>query len=69
MNKTKLIGKLNMIYVGDKNALDEMVSYYDWLQEENEKLSLIRNKALNWFACPDMNKLQNLLNILRGEDK
>ena len=45
MNKEELIGKLQMIYVGDRNALNEMIGYYDGLkevieelQQENEKL-------------------------------
>ena len=45
MNKEELIGKLQMVYVGDKNALDELIGYYDGLkevieivQQENEKL-------------------------------
>ena len=45
MNKEELIGKLQMVYVGDKNALDELIGYYDGLkevigmvQQENEQL-------------------------------
>ena len=45
MNKEELIGKLQMVYVGDRNALNEMIGYYDGLREvieelkqENEKL-------------------------------
>ena len=45
MNKEELIGKLQMVYVGDRNALNEMIGYYDGLKEvieeleqENEKL-------------------------------
>lgn len=45
MNRDELIAKLHMIYVGDKNALDELTGYYDGLkqvieivQEENKKL-------------------------------
>lgn len=56
MNKTELIGKLNMIYVGDKNALDEMVGYYDGLkeviklvQEENKELKEKRDRALDFI--------------------
>lgn len=45
MNKEELIGKLQMVYVGDKNALNEMIDYYDelfdemsnWREEENKK--------------------------------
>ena len=45
MNKEELIGKLHMIYAGDRNALEEMVGYYDGLkqgieivQQENKEL-------------------------------
>ena len=34
MNKEELIGKLQMVYVGDKNALNEMIYYYDELFDE-----------------------------------
>lgn len=34
MNKEELIGKLQMVYVGDKNALNEMIDYYDELFDE-----------------------------------
>ena len=38
MNKEELIGKLHMIYAGDKNALEEMVGYYDGLKQGIEEL-------------------------------
>lgn len=45
MNKEELIGKLQMVYVGDTNALNELIGYYDGLkqgidelQQENQKL-------------------------------
>ena len=34
MSKEELIGKLQMVYVGDKNALNEMIDYYDELFDE-----------------------------------
>ena len=44
MNKEELIGKLQMVYVGDRNALNELIGYYDGLkkgidelQQENQK--------------------------------
>ena len=36
MNREELIGKLQMVYVGDKNALNEMIDYYDELFDEME---------------------------------
>ena len=54
MNREELIGKLQMVYVGDKNALDELTGYYDGLkqvieivQEENEQLKERINNTTN----------------------
>ena len=51
MNREELIGKLQMVYVGDKNALNELIGYYDGLkdvieilQQENARLKEIENK-------------------------
>lgn len=48
MSKEELIGKLQMVYVGERNALNELIGYYDGLkqgieelQQENEKLKNI----------------------------
>ena len=38
MNRDELIGKLHMIYVGDKNALEELTGYYDGLKQVIEIL-------------------------------
>lgn len=47
MNKEELIGKLQMVYAGDRNALNELIGYYDGLkqgieelQQENQELKL-----------------------------
>ena len=54
MNKEKIIGKLQMVYVGDKNALNELIGYYDGLkqgieelQQENKKYKEVIDKAIN----------------------
>ena len=54
MNKEELIGKLQMVYVGDKNALNELICYYtilkrgiDELQQENKKYKEVIDKAIN----------------------
>ena len=54
MNKEELIGKLQMVYVGDKNALNELIGYYDGLKEvvellkkENQKYKEVIDKAIN----------------------
>lgn len=33
MDKEELIGKLQMVYIGDRNALNELIGYYDGLKE------------------------------------
>ena len=45
MNKGELIGKLQMVYVGDKNALNELIGYYDGLRQGIEELQQ-ENKQL-----------------------
>ncbi|MCI7208110.1 MAG: hypothetical protein MSA15_19185 [Clostridium sp.] len=53
MNKEELIGKLQMVYVGDKNALNELIGYYDGLKQVIEELQQ-ENKQLK----EEYNKIQ-----------
>ena len=60
MNKEELIGKLQMVYVGDKNALNEMIGYYDGLKEvieilkqENQKYKEVIDKAIEYINSND----------------
>ena len=41
MNRTEYIGKLNALYVGDKNCLEELITAYDEKDEEIERLNNI----------------------------
>lgn len=45
MNKEELIGKLQMVYVGDRNDLNELIGYYDGLKQGIEELQQ-ENKEL-----------------------
>ena len=38
MDKKELIGKLQMVYVGDRNVLNELIGYYDGLKQVIEEL-------------------------------
>ena len=56
MNKGELIGKLQMVYVGDTNALNELIGYYDGLkqgieelQQENQKYKEVIDKAIEYL--------------------
>ena len=63
MNKEELIGKLQMVYVGDKNALNELIGYYDGLkqgieelQQENQKYKEVIEKLKEWINIVQQNK-------------
>ena len=56
MNRGELIGKLQMVYVGDTNALNELIGYYDGLkqgieelQQENQKYKEVIDKAIEYL--------------------
>lgn len=56
MNKEELIGKLQMVYVGDKNALNELIGYYDGLkqgidelQQDTQKYKEVIGKAIEYI--------------------
>lgn len=38
MNRSELLSKLELLYVGDRNALEELITYYDELQQNIENL-------------------------------
>ena len=59
MNKEELIVKLQMVYVVDLNALNEMIGYYDGLkeviemvQQENKELHNRIDKAIEILNNP-----------------
>ena len=56
MNKEELIGKLQMVYVWDRNALNELIGYYDGLKQVIDELQQ-ENKQLkdNW------NKIEQII--------
>ena len=61
MNKEELIGQLQMVYVGDKNALNELIGYYDGLKEvvellkkENQKYKEVIDKAIDFIENGDL---------------
>ena len=52
MNKEEFIGKLQMVYVGDRNAFNEIV-------EDNQKL---KNEVV--YSKVEINRLNNIINEL-----
>ena len=83
MNKEELIGKLQMVYVGDKHALNELIGYYDGLKEvvellkkENQKYKEVIDKAIeftnkNWgtWCTHHLEYMTELQDILKEVSK
>lgn len=44
MNRTEYIGKLNALYVGEKNCLEELITTYDEKDQEIERLKGLCDK-------------------------
>ena len=67
MNKEELIGKLQMVYVGDKNALDELIGYYDGLKQVIEELQQEKQqlKDRDLIIAAELTKLQDENKILK----
>lgn len=71
MNKEELIGKLQMVYVGDKNALNELIGYYDGLKEvvellkkENQKYKEVIDKLKELIESKN-----NGVCVINGKEK
>ena len=83
MNRTEYIGKLNALYVGDKNCLEELITIYDEKDQEIERLNNIINKAIEYIGNHFLyhygsdkrqivfedNYIQEIVDILKGSDK
>ena len=53
MTKEEFIAKLQMIYVGDKNAFNELISAYDELQKRIDKaIEYISNETFDYDKEP-----------------
>lgn len=62
MNREEFMAKLQMVYVGDRNAFDEIVGVYDELKKQIHKASIeIQSLIEQDIDCPsNCNKLQEL---------
>ena len=81
MNKTEYIGKLNALYVGEKNCLEELITIYDEKDKEIERLNNIidnaikklnkyRNRKDTWgLWCMEYGDNAEIIKILGGEVK
>lgn len=71
MNKEELIGKLQMVYIGDKNALNEMIYYYDELFDEMEswKQDTQKYKEVIEKAIDLIESKNNGVCVINGKEK
>ena len=76
MNRTEYIGKLNALYVGDKNCLEELITAYDEKDKEIERLNkrnkeiyegfMTTTKELTEYA-EEIERLNNIINELEKD--
>ena len=69
MNREEFIAKLQMVYVGDRNAFDEIVGVYDDLKEENQRLkkdyeTIVSDNCDYLLLEKENQRLNNVLNEL-----
>ena len=57
MNKTEYIGKLNALYVGEKNCLEELITAYDEKDKEIERLHIIIEESIKLTS--KVNKMES----------
>ena len=75
MNRTEYIGKLNALYVGEKNCLEELITAYDEKGKEIERLNNIIKEVKEYIESYmpnydfDKTNLIKLLEILQGSEK
>ena len=73
MTKEEFMAKLQMVYVGDKNAFNELVTAYDDLQQRIDKLNKYMEEHGYDYAYQDckFNETQqydDIQSILQGEE-
>ena len=79
MNRTEYIGKLNALYVGDKNCLEELITAYDEKDKEIERLQkenqILMNSMVTEAHTKETKEIERLnkriedLNIINEEHR
>ena len=65
MSKEEFIAKLQMVYVGDRNAFNELVQVYDKLLQKNSKAI---EKLYCWGEALNPDFQKEMLFILKEEE-
>ena len=76
MNRTEYIGKLNALYVGEKNCLEELITAYDEKGQEIERLNNIietfeeelerESNMKEEYTCLEHNTFIDIKNTLKS---
>ena len=63
MNRTEYIGKLNALYVGEKNCLEELITAYDEKDKEIERIKNINeeHRILNGELRKELQQKENII--------
>ena len=63
MNRTVYIGKLNALYVGEKNCLEELITAYDEKDKEIERIKNINeeHRILNGELRKELQQKENII--------
>ena len=64
MDRTEFIGKLQLCYVGDRNAFEEIVSVYD---KQQAKINEAIDKLYCWGEVLDAKFQEEMLKILKED--
>ena len=67
MNRTEYIGKLNALYVGEKNCLEELITAYDEKDKEIERIKNINeeHRILNGELRKELQQKENTIKEVR----
>ena len=71
--RTEYIGKLNALYVGDKNCLEELITAYDEKDKEIERLQkenqILMNSMVTEAHTKETKEIERLNNIINELEK
>lgn len=77
MTKEEFMGKLQLCYFGDRNAFNEIVSFYDAFQDQiNKAIEFIHSKEYQYGDLEQdvydynmgFDEVEDLLKILKGKE-
>ncbi len=68
MTKEEFMAKLQMVYVGDRNAFNEIITVYDNLQQRIDLAKKLLKEYIGVLDDVADSYFENVLSILQGEE-